>query len=155
MFRDAAAAQRAVADAARAAVSADPDAQFISGGQRGVDQWAAAFARERAIPYHLVLPLPLKRFADGWLEADREFLTGLLAQASTVKIVDPSGGQPALAHDRRNELVVRRGARLIVVWTGLRRGGTFYTLCAARQRGLPVAEILLPAAEPISSGRGL
>lgn len=144
-----------MAEAARAAISTAADTQFISGGQRGVDQWVAAFARERAIPYHLVLPLSLERFTDGWPDADREFLTGLLAQASTVEMVDPSGLQTALAHDRRNELVVRRGARVIVVWTGLRRGGTFYTLCAARQRGLPVEEILLPAAESIFRGRGL
>ena len=141
VFRELDAAERLVAKLA--SERAAPGAEFICGGQRGVDQWAARFAREHGIPFHLVLPVDSARFTGDWLDADRVALGELIAGAASMEIIDGQGDLGPLAYDLRNEAIVRRADALVVVWTRIRRGGTFHTLCAARARGLPVQKFPL------------
>ena len=45
---------------------------------------------------------------------------------------------------------------VIAVWTGVRRGGTFHTLCAARESAVHVEEIRLPGRGGVTTaGRGV
>ncbi len=154
VFADARAARDAGERVASAVLGRAWPAEFISGGQRGVDQWAASTALARGVPYHLVLPMPNARFCAGWTAADRATLEALLARAASVAIVDSSGALGALAYDLRNEAVVRRADLLVAVWTGMRRGGTFHTICTAWALGVPVEETLLEGSGGGSQGTG-
>jgi hypothetical protein len=71
-------------------------------------------------------------------------------------VVDPTGRLGSLAYDLRDEEVVRRAGHLIVVWTATRLGGTFYTVCAAGGRGVPVQfETLEPSGTFDARTRGV
>lgn len=146
VFREPHLAERGVAELTSVALQRWSDVEFICGAQRGVDQWAAAAGLASGIAVHLVLPTPLVCFTAGWETHDREALQALVERAASVVAVDHRGEQGPLAYDRRNEAIVRRADHLFAVWTGVRRGGTFYTLCAARVRGVPVEATVLPAA---------
>jgi hypothetical protein len=104
----------------------------------------------------LVLPTAISAFSRGWTTAEREWLARIVDQAEQVDIVDPEETLGTLAYDRRNEVLAARADLVVAVWTGLRRGGTFYTLCTARELSKPVEEILMPRAtnEPVA-GRGI
>jgi hypothetical protein len=156
VFRDHAQARARVDTLAWAAVARWPAAEFVCGGQRGVDQWAAAAGLAAGRPVHLVLPSPPSRFTVGWPDADRASLERLLERAASLAVLDATGTYGPLAYDWRNEALVRGADRLIAVWTGLRRGGTFYTLCAAAVGGVVVEAEILPAAAGVPpGGRGL
>jgi uncharacterized phage-like protein YoqJ len=129
--------------------------EFVVGGQRGVDLWAGEAALAVGLPIQVILPTPPAHFSRTWDRKDARRLESLLDQASEVTLVDPEITLGALAYDRRNELLVSPAQLLIAVWTGLRAGGTFYTICAATASGVPSREYRLnPAADP-SPGRGL
>jgi hypothetical protein len=122
-----------------------------------VDQWAAGAAAARRIPFHFILPVSAEAFTTSWDATERDDLGVLLAGAASVQTTGPGDTPPALAYDLRNEAVVRRADLLVAVWTGIRAGGTFHTICAARSRGLPIEEILLASRDPDprQGGRGL
>jgi hypothetical protein len=140
VFRDAVAARRAVERCARTAAGRWPRPTFVCGGQRGVDQWAASAGLDLGIAVHLVLPTAPDTFARGWQPEERALLDQLVAAASSLTVIDPMGQLGPLAYDLRNEEVVRRAERLIVVWSAIRRGGTFFTLCAAAGRLVPAEQ---------------
>jgi hypothetical protein len=90
-----------------------------------------------------------------WAEGDQRQLRALVEAAIKVEEVSIRGLH-ALEFDLRDERVVDASERLIAVWTGMRRGGTFYTMCAAWARGVAVQEVLLPgASSPRIEGRGI
>ncbi len=129
-----------------------PGVEFVCGGQRGVDQWAAEAARKHGVPFHLVLPTDLAPFSRDWLPVHRAALAKLMTLAASVESIDSRDELGSLAYDLRNEAVVRRADALVVVWTGLRWGGTFQTLCAARARGVHLDEVTLEGVEGQGSG---
>jgi uncharacterized phage-like protein YoqJ len=156
VFQDPAAARRVVDDRARALREEFADLTFVCGGQRGVDQWAAEAGIILGFPVRIVLPVPFAEFTRDWSEADRAALDALLASVAHVEVVDPAAQHPRLAYDLRNEAVVRTTSRLVVIWTGVGRGGTFYTRCAAVAQGVAVDEALLASAALFDVGsRGL
>ncbi len=133
-----------------------PGVEFLIGGQRGVDQWAGRLALQLGIPFHVVLPTTLERFTQAWAAEDRRSLEELVSRCASLSTIDPAGAMGTLAYDLRNEAVARRADVLVVVWTGLRRGGTFHTMCTARARGLRVEEVVLDGFPGQGSeGRGL
>lgn len=155
VFKDPAAARRAVRQATERAITRWPAVEFVTGGQRGVDQWSAAEALALGIPLHIVLPTAVASFTSGWLDGDRSLLNQLIRGARSVTVVDEDT-RGSVAYDLRNEAIVRRSDLIIAVWTGARRGGTFHTLCAAWARGVPVEETRLAAASDVRmAGRGL
>jgi len=132
------------------------DVRFVCGGQRGVDLWAADIAQRLGIPFELVLPVPPSSFSSEWDDQERAHLLAHVSRAERVTVLDPRGERGLLAYDRRNEEIAYRSELLIAVWTGMRRGGTFYTLCAARRRGIPTRSVLLaPTLDPLEPGRGV
>lgn len=147
-----------MAEAAVERIAADkvaPGVEFVGGGQRGVDQWAAEAARKHAVPFHLVLPTDLAPFTRDWLPADRASLERLMTLAASVELIDGRDELGSLAYDLRNEAVASGADALVVVWTGLRRGGTFQTMCAARVRGVLVEEMLMEGVGgQVSGARG-
>ncbi len=153
VFRDPELARGEVERMADALAASGGELEFVCGGQRGVDLWAAAAAITRSLGLRVVLPNPPGRFTLGWTPADRRSLESVLGRAASMEILDPEGLEGPLAYDRRNEAIVRRASLIVAVWTGIRRGGTFHTLCAAWTRGLPVEERRLDPARRIRLGR--
>ena len=154
LFRDPQQAQAALERRAAGLVRESVDLHFVMGGQRGVDLWAGRFASAEGIPFDLILPVSASVFVSGWPEEDRRLLDRLVSRAERTEVVDWEAQQGPLAFDRRNERVAARCERLEVVWTGLRSGGTFYTLCAAWERGIPVGLIDLDRSDIEPVGRG-
>ncbi len=137
VFREPDLARMTVERLARAAVEGRGATEFISGGQRGVDQWAAAIGCELGLAVRLVLPTAPVLFTRDWSSDERAALSALLGRVAGLEVIDSAGELGTLAFDLRNEAVVRHADRLLVVWTGVRQGGTFQTLCAARARRMP------------------
>jgi hypothetical protein len=154
LFRDPTAARAEVISTARDLIEHDAAARFLVGGQRGVDTWAALAAIDLAVPFTLVLPLPVADFTHDWSAHDRTVLEGTIAQASMLRFV---GGDPASAFTERNRLLATEADLLVAVWTGVRGGGTAETIDFARAAATPLKSVLL---EPTSSaesaqGRGI
>jgi hypothetical protein len=154
LFRDATAARQLLEERAALLLGESAELEFVVGGQRGVDHWAAQFAVREAIPFALILPIAVPSFARSWLTDDLAVLEWLMSRAQSVEIVDQHAHLGALAFDRRNELIAQRCNLLQVVWTGLRQGGTFYTVCAAQQRRVPIDLVELERSSASISGRG-
>ena len=156
VFADAARAHTLVDELARAAPARWGATSFVCGGQRGVDQWAATAGWAIGLSVRLVLPTAVDRFTRDWSADDRAQLTSLLSRVTDVAVVDPDGEHAGLAYDLRNEAIVRAAEQLVVVWTGVRQGGTFHTLCAARTKSVPVEVVdLLGSGTPNVHGRGI
>lgn len=105
--------------------------RFETGGQLGVDVWAAEAARELGVPYSVCLPLPAEAFTAGWTDAARQRLHRLIEAAADLWIappcLDPYGA--------RNQRLVDASDRLEVCWSGLHSGGTWDTIQRARRAG--------------------
>src|SRR5438046_4035443 len=116
LFADPAVAQSRLIIVATELVRAGAQA-FVTGGQRGVDTWAALAARDLADPFTVILPLPMDEFtAEGWTALDRDVLQDLLHVADEVQIAD--------GYADRNRRVATSVNLLVAVWTGTRGGGT-------------------------------
>jgi hypothetical protein len=155
LFADAGAARATVQSVAQrlSAAHGPVDLQFVAGGQRGVDTWAAEAAIDLGIAFEMILPLARAAFAADWSAADRDRLMHLLSLAACVEVV---GGETDAAYTERNRRVARVADRLVAVWTGVGAGGTAETIHLARGLGKPVDEHVLPAAPgaPNAVGRG-
>jgi len=154
VFADPDAARQLVTQVAREVIDAGAS-QFVVGGQRGVDLWAGEAGLAAGLPIKVILPTPPASFTATWDAADKRRLERLLDRAAETTIVDPYVSRGLLAYDRRNELLVVDAQLLVAVWTGLRNGGTFHTICAAIAKGVPVRELRLQSAPNPSLGRGL
>jgi hypothetical protein len=156
VFEDSELARRRVFEEAQAVLQQWPDAEMLVGGQRGVDLWAAEAACRLGAPYRLVLPADVETFTADWMPEDRRALEAAVAAARAVDIVACHTGGLPLSYDRRNERVALGSDLVMAIWTGLRRGGTFYTVCAAQSFGRAVQSIVLPAAGGnVLPGRGV
>lgn len=118
---------------------------FVSGGQRGVDTWAAQAGFRLGVAVHLILPQPPGEFARDWSSDDRLMLEWLLTIAE-VRI--------AKGFSERNRLVATSVDVLVAVWTGTAGGGTAETLEFARDAGVAVREVRLDRSAAAASARG-
>ncbi len=118
---------------------------FLSGGQRGVDTWAAEAAVRLGIPFELYLPTGELVFTLGWQRSDQERLFWLMERAAGVFVADPLGQMSReAAYRERNREVAARCDVLVAVWVGQAGGGTAETVALARAMGKPVREERLP-----------
>lgn len=148
LFRDPLAARAAVDAAARELIETGAE-QFLVGGQRGVDTWAALSAIAHAIPLRIVLPFLLDEFARDWSPDDRQVLEETARLASEVRI--------AGSFTERNRQLATRAGLLVAVWTRTRGGGTAETIELAHTAGTPIREVVLDASDSAraASGRGI
>jgi hypothetical protein len=154
VFRNPAGARAEVSSVARELILGEPASQFLVGGQRGVDTWAALAAMALEVPFTVILPLPVDQFAQDWSEDDRAALDQTLAHANAVRIV---GGYGAAAYRERNRLLATEADLLVAVWTGVLGGGTAETLELARAAARRIREVLLAPADSayLAQGRGI
>jgi hypothetical protein len=121
-----------------------PDLLVLSGGQRGVDLWAAAAARDSGLALRLLLPAPPRIFCVDWPLEDVDALSLAIDHAEDVRIFGSRAAEAA-GYDARNRALAAECDLLIVVWSGLQHGGTFFTLTEARRLGKPIREHHLSA----------
>jgi hypothetical protein len=148
LFRDPDAARVAVDSAARE-LAAEGAKQFLVGGQRGVDMWAALAAITQAVPFVVILPFNVGEFTRDWTLADRSVLEEqVLAHAQETRI---AGG-----YTERNRELAKQADLLVAVWARVAGGGTAETIELARKAGTPIREIALePSADAdAAAGRG-
>jgi hypothetical protein len=148
VFLDPAGAHTAVDNTAREMAESGTE-QFLVGGQRGVDTWAALAGMAYAVPFVVILPLPIGDFARGWSALDRAVLEQTIAQAADLRI--------AAGYRERNRQLATAADLLIAVWTRTHGGGTAETIDFAREAGTPCREIVLEPAPNahLLSGRGI
>jgi hypothetical protein len=148
LFRDPDAAHAAV-DTAAHQLAAEGAKQFLVGGQRGVDTWAALAAVTLAVPFVVILPFNVGEFTRDWTPDDRAVLDEqVLAHAQGTRI---AGG-----YTERNRELATQAELLVAVWGRVPGGGTAETIELARKAGTPIREIVLePSADANSTaGRG-
>ena len=128
----------------------------LSGGQRGVDLWAASSAIHHRLPVNLLLPAPPTSFAVDWPAEDAAALAAAIESAAEVTIFGESPSD-ASGFDARNCALAATCDLLIAVWTARQQGGTFFTVSEARARGKPIREHLLEASayKPATGERGI
>lgn len=156
-FRDPRQARLAVRRQARALVEEFGAAlSFLTGGQRGVDLWAAEAGESLGVPVSVLLPLPLEAFTRDWEPAEVRLLRRVLQCAEHVEVVTEDPGDVA-AYEERNLRLASGADLLLAVWTGATGGGTWQTIGFARALGKPVREVLLPGSgrAPEPAARGL
>lgn len=146
VFRDATIARARLEAAARELVAGGEVEQFLVGGQRGVDAWAAQAAIGLGVPMLLILPIEADAFAAGWSPAERAVLDQTIACAVEVRL--------AADYTERNRQLATGADLLIAVWAAVRGGGTAETIVLARAAGTPVREIRLEATAGAESMRG-
>lgn len=133
-----------------------PRLVVLSGGQRGVDLWAASAARARGIRLELLLPSPAALLSTTWPADDATALASLLDYAAQVLVF---GEDPAdrAGYDARNRALAARCDLLVAVWTGLERGGTFFTMTEAKGLGKPIRALRLEPSgcRPVPGERGV
>jgi hypothetical protein len=152
LFRDPAVAWAEVDSAARALVNHEAVTQFLVGGQRGVDTWAALSAIALGVPFSLILPLPLPTFTLDWSDTnDRKALDRIASRAIEVRV---ASGDPDQAFTERNRLLATSADLLVAVWTGIEGGGTAETIAFARRANTPVREVVLEPSPTALSARG-
>ncbi len=143
-FRDPRSVERTVREVASGLkLEFGPSLEFLVGGQRGVDNWAALAAISLQVPYCLILPLPIPVFTRDWDHEDVATLMKVWEQAAARQIVDETGQAGPDAHDRRNDLLASEADLVVAVWTGLKAGGTYYTIRKAEALGKPVRYVMV------------
>lgn len=119
---------------------------FISGGALGVDMdFAEIVIKLRRIYPHIRLEIAIP--CDGqnkkWREDDTGRYLEILAKADAVYQV--SKGYTAFCMQKRNEYMVDKSEKVIAVWNGAQRGGTYNTIRYAELRNKEIEYIRLPS----------
>ncbi|GHV33854.1 hypothetical protein FACS18949_08820 [Clostridia bacterium] len=115
---------------------------FWNGGATGADMLAAEVTLElrQDYPYiKLMLALPCEGQSRKWTEEQQERHAEILHRADGMVLVNPYYTPSCMAE--RNRYMVQRCSRLIAVWDGERRGGTWQTINMARKDGLELVTI--------------
>ncbi|MCM1168014.1 MAG: DUF1273 domain-containing protein [Lachnospiraceae bacterium] len=111
---------------------------FGSGGAVGFDQLAAETVLELKENYPhirlvMVLPCPPEEQSLKWSEEQKQRYFEILAQADKVRVLSPRYTDSCML-DRNRHMV--DCSEYLVCYLRERRGGTFYTVSYAEQRGL-------------------
>ena len=112
---------------------------FISGMARGCDLYCAEAVlalREAEGDIILECARPCEAQADNWPEAERARYRSILDRCDYETLVQHSYDRFCML--RRNRYMVDRSCRLIAVYNGVPKGGTFQTLTYAMKKGLDI-----------------
>ena len=115
---------------------------FISGMARGCDLYCAEavleLRRERR-DITLECARPCETQADSWPAAERARYQTILNQCNFETLVQHHYDRFCMM--RRNRYMVDRSGRIVAVYNGVPKGGTYQTLAYAMKRGLDVCII--------------
>ena len=110
---------------------------FISGMARGCDLYCAEAVlalRERHGDVTLECARPCETQADSWPEGERDRYQQILDQCDFETLVQRRYDRFCMM--RRYQYMVDRSTRLIAVYNGVPKGGTYQTLLYAMRKGL-------------------
>ena len=112
---------------------------FLSGMAQGVDLWCAQIVlnlkkKNPALKLHAILPCEGQE--NKWSVSAREIYHSILEQADEVVYVGQEYSRGCMLE--RNRYMVDRSVRLIAVYDGAPKGGTFNTLAYAMRQGLKI-----------------
>lgn len=116
--------------------------RFISGMARGCDLYCAEAVlelREAEPDVLLECARPCESQADGWPAAERERYQSILERCNFETLVQHSYDRFCMM--RRNRYMADRSGRLIAVYNGVPKGGTYQTLAYAMKKGLAIHTI--------------
>lgn len=116
--------------------------RFISGMARGSDLYfaeAVLSLRERLGDAVLECARPCESQADGWPAQERARYQSILERCNFETLIQHSYDRFCMM--RRNRYMVDRSSRLIAVYNGVPKGGTFQTLTYAMKKGLSIHTI--------------
>ena len=128
--------KRAVAQAVEDACASGVR-HFITGMARGCDLYFAEAVlelREEGEAITLECARPCETQADSWPEAERARYQSILDRCNFETLVQHHYDRFCMI--RRNRYMVDRSGRMIAVYNGLPKGGTFQTLTYALKKGL-------------------
>ena len=111
--------------------------RFISGMARGCDLYFAEAVlelRERHDDIELECARPCETQADSWPRAQQERYRSILDRCNYETLVQHRYDRFCMI--RRNQYMVDRSQRLIAVYNGAPKGGTYQTLLYAMRKGL-------------------
>ena len=111
--------------------------QFVSGMARGSDLYFAEAVlelRERHEDVELECARPCETQADRWPLEERERYLSILDRCNIETLVQRRYDRFCMI--RRNRYMVDHSSRLIAVYNGVPRGGTYQTLLYAKKKGL-------------------
>ena len=111
--------------------------RFISGMARGSDLYFAEAVlelREWHGDAELECARPCETQADGWPARERERYVSILDRCNIETMVQHRYDRACML--RRNRYMVDRSSRLIAVYNGVPRGGTYQTMLYAMKKGL-------------------
>ena len=115
---------------------------FITGMARGIDLYCAEAVLElRKAEGDILLECarPCETQADSWPAAERARYMSILDRCNYETLVQHNYDRFCML--RRNRYMVDRSSRLIAVYNGAPRGGTYQTLAYAMKKGLTVHTI--------------
>ena len=118
------------------------DRRFISGMARGGDLYFAEAVlelREWHKDVALECARPYEAQADSWPQAERERYQAILERCNFETLVQHRYDRFCLF--RRNRYMVDHSSRLIAVYNGVPKGGTYQTLAYAMKKGLTIHTI--------------
>lgn len=118
------------------------DRRFISGMARGADLYFAEAVlelREQEPGIVLECARPCETQADSWPAAERARYQSILDRCDFETLVQHRYDRFCMM--RRNRYMVDRSRRLIAVYNGVPKGGTFQTLTYAMKQGLAIHTI--------------
>ncbi len=139
---------RATVDAVAREFVEQKAVQFLVGGQRGVDTWAALAAIDLAVPFTVILPFNVGEFTCDWPADgdDAAVLRYTLSLAREMRIANGSA--------ERNRDLATGADLLVAVWAGVIGGGTEQTMRLALEAGTPIREIRLDPSATADSALG-
>ena len=113
------------------------DRHFICGMARGCDLYFAEAVLELRAWHDdatLECARPCEAQADSWPEAERARYRSILDQCNFETLVQQNYDRFCMM--RRNRYMVDRSARIVAVYNGVPKGGTYQTLLYAMKKGL-------------------
>jgi uncharacterized phage-like protein YoqJ len=108
---------------------------LITGMALGVDQWAAEVAIEKRVLFTAAIPFIGQE--DRWTGEQKDHYYNILEAAHEIEVVsdEPKGYQEAaIALKRRNIWMVDNCDKLLAVWNGQAKGGTYHCRSYALKR---------------------
>jgi len=113
------------------------ETEFISGMALGADQLFAETILELqniGYPIHLIAAVPFEGQESRWTPNSQAHWKNLMSRASFVQYVcEP--GYAAWKMQKRNEWMVNHSNRVLAVWNGAQKGGTWNCLSYAQKQG--------------------
>lgn len=129
-----------IMDSVIASRSGTDPLEFVTGGALGIDTWAAEYATQHNIPFHIITPFTHQVMTRYWKPEDAATLQRHIELATRAEALEDF--YRVDLYQRRNEAMVDRADCVLAFWTGKRHGGTWNAIQYALKVGKPVVNAI-------------